>query len=107
MGSDKILSIGKASIFNSYPDWLPVNVNKNYNGVAGPTFKGVPVPTNKWFSPLFWWIYDLDVNNEKKRGTPLRPMPALFQMMTWGLMLAYRHNPDKNSNFGWPDGTAS
>ncbi|MEP7336704.1 MAG: glycosyl hydrolase [Acidobacteriota bacterium] len=106
MDSDKILSIGKASIFKSYPDWLQVKVSPNYNKVPGPAnpIAGSPVPTNKWFSPLFWWKYDLDINTTPA-GTPLRPMPALLQMYTWGLMLAYRDNPQQQAgNCGWPAG---
>lgn len=105
MGSQDILQLGKASIFSSFPEWLPVKVGPNYNGVTGPANKiaDTPVPTNKWFSPLFWWVHDLDIET-KPVGAPLRPMPALFQMYTWGLMLAYRHNPEFSGNEGWPDG---
>lgn len=105
MGSQEILPIGKASIFPSYPDWLAVKVNKNYNGQSGPVNPtGRPVPTNNWYSPLFWWVHDLDINSPQATGTPLRPMPALFQMYTWGLMLAYRHTPQPSKNEGWPGG---
>lgn len=109
MGSQEILQLGKASIFSSYPDWLQVKVNPNYNGVSGPAnkLKDRPVPTNNWFSPLFWWVHDLDLDNSKAVGTPLRPMPALFQMYTWGLMLAYRHNPEPATAEGWPDGKSA
>src|SRR6478672_9328646 len=94
MGSQEMLPIGKASIFSSYPDWLPVKVNPNYNRAAGPAnpIAGRPVPTNKWFSPLFWWTNDLDY--DQGAAIALRPMPAMLQVSPWGLMLTYRHNPE-------------
>jgi hypothetical protein len=113
MDSDEILRIGKASIFRAYPDWLPVKVEANYNHVSGPAnpIAGRPVPTNKWFSPLFWWTNDLDYDIEAKgSGIALRPMPAMLQVSPWGLMLTYRHNPEikcgrgDDAKCGWPDG---
>jgi hypothetical protein len=121
----QILSIGKASIFNTYPDWLPVQVNPNYNHVPGPTHAvdGQPIPTNNWFSPLFWWVNDLDYDNwpDATHGTTgavrgsaiaLRPMPAMYQVSPWGLMLTYRHNPEIKCGgegdqppCGWPSST--
>lgn len=107
MDSDKILQIGKASIFSSYPDWLPVKVSPNYNRTPGPAnpVAGRPVPTNKWFSPLFWWTSDLDYDRGKQIA--LRPMPAMLQVSPWGLMLTYRHCPEimpLQGNCGWPAG---
>jgi hypothetical protein len=123
MSSQQILTIGKASIFSSYPDWLPVKVNPNYNRVAGPAnpLAGSPVPTNKWFSPLFWWINDLDydeiapasANQHTGAAIALRPMPAMLQVSPWGLMLTYRHNPEIKCGgqadqppCGWPASTS-
>ena len=108
MGSSEIIHIGKASIFSSYPDWLAVKVNSNYNGTAGPAnpIAGRAVPTNKWFSPIFWWTNDLDY--DKGAAIALRPMPAMLQMSPWGLMLTYRHKPeikcggDAGELCGWP-----
>lgn len=108
MDSDEILPIGKASIFKSYPGWLPVKVTHNYDGTYGPAHPITPVATNKWFSPLFWWISDLDY--DKGTQIPLRPMPAMLQVSPWGLMLTYRHTPEikcgkgEDANCGWPDG---
>lgn len=121
MTDSSIINIGKASIFSSYPDWL-VTVNKNYNGTAGPTnaIAGKPIPTNKWFSPLFWWINDLDYdpnpaathnNSSLVMGSAiaLRPMPAMYQVSPWGLMITYRPNPENKCGgvgdtppCGWP-----
>lgn len=116
MSSDK-LQIGKASIFSSYPDWLAVKVNPNFNGAMGPAnpVAKQPVPTNKWFSPLFWWTNDLDFDVAANgTGIALRPMPAMLQVCPWGLMMTYRHTPESkcgggsfkpDCDCGWPDAT--
>lgn len=113
MSADDILRLGKASIFKSYPDWLQVKVNPNYNQTPGPAnpIAGSPVPTNKWFSPLFWWTNDLDFDIQAKgSGIALRPMPGMLQVSPWGLMLTYRHTPeikcggDGPVDCGWPAG---
>ncbi|HEY9661145.1 MAG TPA: hypothetical protein V6C65_22055, partial [Allocoleopsis sp.] len=103
MTDDQVLNIGKASIFSfsANPTWLP-QIYPNYNQAAGPanSIAGKPIPTNKWFSPLFWWTNDLDYDPfpaathnvpDLKTGTaiPLRPMPAMYQVSPWGLMLTY------------------
>ncbi|WP_164019571.1 glycosyl hydrolase [Pyxidicoccus trucidator] len=117
MSSDAPLRVGKASIFSSYPSWLPVKVMPNFDGTQGPAnpIAGRPVPTNKWFSPLFWWTNNLDYDPYGDNGSAiaLRPMPAMLQVSPWGLMLTYRHTPESKcggagdaSPCGWP-GSAS
>lgn len=117
-----ILKLGKATLFSSYPDWLSTKTGPNYNKTYGPAHRvpGASVPTNQWFSPLFWWVNDLDFDQNPNAtfGTqgmtvgkqiPLRAMPNLYQVCPWGLMVTYRPNPEiscgddgSETNCGWP-----
>jgi len=123
MTDAQILQIGEASIFSSYPDWDLVKVNSNYDKTEGPAnpIAGKPIPTNKWFSPLFWWKNDLDYDTNPSAthnhsgltagsAIALRPMPAMYQVSPWGLMLTYRQNPEIKCGgeadqppCGWPN----
>jgi len=99
----EITNVGAATIYKSYPDWLPIKVNPNFNKSTGPAHRvpGQAIPLNNWFSPLFWWKDDLDydpfpqITNPKATnilgaGDPFWPMPLSNQASPWGLMITYQ-----------------